>query len=446
MKVSWILILIILMGISLLSVQRGAIFYLIGALIFPSLWLGEEVSLRFELIYCLWLVFVLLIKKTVTGSTLRWHSLLSKYLMFLINVFISTVIVILSEASHVTLMQLLVSFYGVLRPLLVMFLFMNIIVDEKFMQHIVRTFIWLSVPIILLSIGQGIGVSIAQEITRLGYASPWRAPVFKLLEEQGIIIRSTGVFESPVYNAVYFLLVLVTIGFVIVRSSQRNFSNKLILYLLMALVIVAGVTTLSSTFFLGIIFVAIVLVSFLGRLYSKRLFQFALGSMFVGGLFIALLLPYFFRQSVFAGTFAYKMGQILSGGVLATRYDPTSGILSETYVAIQERPILGWGVVRANEDVFIGDSIYVSILYQGGFIGLSIFCGVIFSVLRHMWRVRNETGLLGEIGWVGFLWTLVLLVAGLSSPSFFILRLEEWYWALVGLSLNPFLRRSRLQI
>jgi len=319
------------------------------------------------------------------------------------------------------------------------------LIDEKFTRSIVRVFVWLSLPIALLSIGQGLGLGIAEEITRLGYVSPWRTPVFKLLEEQGIIIRSTGVFESPVYNATYFLLVLVAIGFALVEGSQRGFANRWALYFLLALAVVGGVTTLSSTFLLGAIFVVAALAFFLWRRYLKRFFQFAVGSMFVIGLFIALLLPHFMRQSVFAGTFAYKMGQILSGEVFATRYDPASGILSETYLAIQERPILGWGFVQANKEVFVGDSVYVSTLYRGGLVGLSIFLWWMFSVLRHMWRIRSGAGTLSEIGWVGFLWTLMLLVAGVSGPSFFILRLEEWYWALVGLSLNPYLRLPHLK-
>lgn len=184
--------------------RKGLALYLIGALILPSPWFGEEVALRFEVIYCLWLVFAFFLRKAASGFTFRWHPVLSKYGLFLVAVILSTVLTLLSKASEGPLMKSLVSFYGVLRPLLVMFLFLSGPVDKKFVQRILWAFVWLSIPIALLSIGQTLGLSVAQEITLRGDTSPWRTPVFRLLKEQGIIIRSTGVFESPVLNAIYF--------------------------------------------------------------------------------------------------------------------------------------------------------------------------------------------------------------------------------------------------
>ena len=179
----------ILAVVPLLSMRVGLALYLIGALIFPSLWFGE-VALRFEVIYCLWLVFVFFLRKAASGFTFRWHPVLSRYGLFLVAVILSTMLAQLSKASEGSLMQSLVSFYGILRPLLVMFLFLNGPVDEKLARRILWAFVWLSVPIALLSIGQTLGLSVAQEITLRGYTSPWRTPVFRLLEKQGRIIRA----------------------------------------------------------------------------------------------------------------------------------------------------------------------------------------------------------------------------------------------------------------
>ena len=212
----------ILAVVPLLSMRVGLALYLIGALIFPSLWFGE-VALRFEVIYCLWLVFVFFLRKAASGFTFRWHPVLSRYGLFLVAVILSTMLAQLSKASEGSLMQSLVSFYGILRPLLVMFLFLNGPVDEKLARRILWAFVWLSVPIALLSIGQTLGLSVAQEITLRGYTSPWRTPVFRLLEKQGRIIRSTGVFESPILNAIYFLMVLIAGGFLLVRGQYKPF-------------------------------------------------------------------------------------------------------------------------------------------------------------------------------------------------------------------------------
>lgn len=437
MQILWMFVLVALMGISLRFIRLALIFYLIGALVFPSLWFGE-VALRFELIYCLWLVFVLFLRRATSGFVFRWNPVLSEYGLFLVIIIFSTMLALVDKTSKDSLMQIFILFYGILHPLLVMFLFLNISIDEKFVRRILWAFVWLSVPIALLSISQTLGLGIAQKITLWGYTSPWRTPVFGLLEKQGVIIRSTGVFESPVYNAVYFLLVLITIGFILIRQS-RNFVNRWVLYLLFGLLVIAGVSTLTSTFLLGLIVNVGMLVFFLWSRYPKRLFRFAMGSILVFGLLITFTLPYFMQKSTFAGTLAYQVNRIFHGMVFSTRYDPTSGILSETYVAIQERPILGWGLIQI-EDVFVGDSIYISVLYQGGIIGLSIFLWMIYGILKHAWRSRNQFGAWGEVGWMTFLWTLLLLATGLSCPSFFILRLEEWYWALVGLSLNPSFR------
>ncbi len=433
----WIAAAILFASVSLLSMRTNLTLYLIGALVFPSLCFGK-VTLRFELIYCVWLVFVFFLHKATSGFTFKWHSILSRYGLFLVVIILSTLLALSDKTFEKSLMQLAISFYGILRPLLVMFLFLNVPANEKFVQRILQAFVWLSVPIALLSIGQTLGVSVAQEITLRGYTSPWRTPVFRLLEERGEIIRSTGVFESPVYNAVYLLLVLVTIGWALI-SGVHNFANRWVLYLLFGLIVIAGITTLSSTFLLGMIFTAGVLLVFLGLRHTKRLLGFAIGGIFVIGVFMTFSLPYFMQQPTFAGTLSYQINRNLSGTVLDTRYDPTSGVLSKTYRAIEQRPILGWGLIKA-EDVFVGDSIYISVLYRGGVVGLSIFLWTIYGILKHAWRSRYQEGTQGEIGWVTFLWTLLLLAVGMGSPSFFLLRLEEWYWAVVGLSLNPSFR------
>lgn len=431
----WIAIGILAASVSLLSMRISLSLYLIGALIFPSLWFGkEEVALMFEVIYCLWLVFVFFLRKSGSGFTFRWHPVLSRYGLFPAVVILSTMLAQLSIASEGSLLQLLISFYGILRPLLVMFLFLNVQADEKFARRILWAFVLLSVPIALLSIGQTLGLSVAQKITLRGYTSPWRTPVFRLLEEQGVIIRSTGVFESPVYNAVYWLLVLITTGFALLTGSP-TFGSKRFLYLAFGLAVLAGITTLSATFLAGAVLVMATLVLFLGYRYPRRFFRFALGSAAIVSIFIVVGLPYLARQPTFARNLGYQVDRILSGTLFFTRYDPESGILAGTYETIQQRLFIGWGLIE-HEGAFVGDSIYTSVLYRGGVVGISIFLWVIYGILKHAWQNRYREGVQGEIAWSCLLWSLVLLVAGVGSPSFFVLRLQEWYWALVGISLN----------
>ena len=424
----------ILAVVPLLSMRVGLALYLIGALIFPSLWFGE-VALRFEVIYCLWLVFVFFLRKAASGFTFRWHPVLSRYGLFLVAVILSTMLAQLSKASEGSLMQSLVSFYGILRPLLVMFLFLNGPVDEKLARRILWAFVWLSVPIALLSIGQTLGLSVAQEITLRGYTSPWRTPVFRLLEKQGRIIRSTGVFESPILNAIYFLMVLIAGGFLLVRGQYKPF-HKWGLYISLGLALVAGITTLSSTFLLGFVIALALLVVFLWPRDKRRFLRITVGSTFIMGLLIVSFLPYLLQQPLVSGDLHYQLQQILSYKVLQTRYDPETGILAGTYQAIAQRPILGWGLSQL-EGVFVGDSLYVSTLYRGGVFGLLLFLWVVWAILRHTWRYFRTVGIYGEVNMLSFLWTLLSLVTSVGAGGGFLaLRLQEWYWAIVGISLN----------
>jgi hypothetical protein len=421
----------------------GLALYLIGALIFPSLWLGEEIALRFELVYCLWLVFVFFLHKAASNSTFRWHSVLLRYGLFLVAVILSTMLALLSSASENSLVQLLNFFYGFLRPLFVMFLFLNVPMDEKFARRILWAFVWLSIPMALLSIAQTLGLGIAQEITLRGYTSPWRTPVFRLLEEHGVITRSTGVFESPVLNAIYFLMVLITAGFLLVRSGHKPF-HKWVLYLLLGLALVAGITTLSSTFLLGLVIAVGLLVVFLyPRRNQRRFLRIAIASACVIGLLIVSFLTYFSQQPLFPGELRYQFQRILSASVLKSRYDPEVGILANTYKAIAQRPILGWGLSQL-EGVFVGDSLYVSTLYRSGIFGLLLFLWVVWTILRHTWRYSRTVGIYGEVNMLCLLWTLLSLVTSVGAGGGFLaLRLQEWYWAVVGISLNAYLARAQ---
>jgi len=434
MQALWFLIMVTSMGVALRSLRLGVILYLIGALIFPALWINETTAVRFELIYGLWLLFLLLMHKAVSKSTIRWHLILTKYITFLGMIFLSTMLALIDTSSMSSLPRIVIPFYGMFRPLLVMLLFLNIAREDKLAFRLFQTFLWLAIPIALLSIGQTLGINLVEQITVQGYTSPSRTPVFRLLEEQGVIIRSTGVFESPVYNGVYWVLVLTTTGFALF-SGLPVFRRRSFLYLILGLALLAGITTLSSTFLAGAVLATAVLLFLLGYRYPRWFFRFAIGSTLAAGIFVFTILPYFVQNSTFAGTLSYQINRVLSGTMFYTRYDPKGGIFVETYEAIGRRPIIGWGLTEV-EGAFVGDSIYVSMLYRGGVIGLGIFLWVIYSILKHAWRHRKMEGLQGRLAWVVLLWTLLLLATGVGSPSFFILRLQEWYWALVGMSLG----------
>ena len=423
------------MMISLWSMQRGVALYLAGALIFPSLSIGS-ITLRIEIVYCLWLFMLILIGRLVKQQSFLWHPVLSRYSLYLLTIIIATLLALLGtpEIGERSMgFPQVTQLYGHLRPLLVLFLFLNIPLDQRFVKGLLWMFIWLSIPLALLSIAQSFNTSVAEKITMVGYTSPWRTPVFGMLEKLGFIVRSTGVFESPVYNAVYFLLVLLVSGFFLLKGEYTTRGWGL--YLALGLALVGGITTLSSTFLLGSVMCLGIFLLFLWHRYRQRFLRIAVRVGITAGLLAFSFAPWLMQESIFARTLRYQVERILSGSVLETRYDPQSGILVGSYQAIKQKPILGWGFTQV-ESAFVGDSLYVVTLYRGGIIGLLLFLWVVWGVLRHTWRNRKVVGVFGDLNQIAFLSTLLLLAVGIGSPSFFILRLQEWYWALVGMSLN----------
>lgn len=432
----WVALLVIGIIVSFRSLKWGLFYYLVGALVFPVLWVGE-IAVRFELVYCLWLLFLLFAERMVEGKPFYWHFILSRYGLFLVTVVVATLITIpvLGEAN---LLAHLVSFYGILRPLIVMLLFLNASLDEKFLKKVLWVFVWLNIPLALFTIGQSLGIGIVERITLLGYTSPWRTPVFALLKDIGTIIRGTGVFESPVYNAAYFLLALNLSGFLLIRGGLKLF-QRLILYLSLGLAFIGGITTLSSTFLAGLLVCAGLFVLFVWPKYQLRFLRFALVSICIVVLIGFLIVPRLSESLVFAGSLRYQVERIMSGNVLKTRYDPTTGLLKGTYQAIMERPIFGWGL-NQKEGAFIGDSLFTSLLYRSGVVGLGFFLWTIWGILMYATRRRHTRDMYGAINQIIFMFSLLLLAVGVGQSGFFTLRIQEWYWALVGMGLNRELR------
>lgn len=233
-------------------------------------------------------------------------------------------------------------------------------------------------------------------------------------------------------------MVLITAGFLLVRGGHKPF-HKWVLYLSFGLALVAGITTLSSTFLLGLVVAVGFLVVFFYPRYQRRFLWIAIRSACV----IGLLILFFLQQPLFSGGLRYQLQRILSANVLKTRYDPEVGTLANTYKAIAQRPILGWGLYQL-EGVFVGDPLYVSTLYRGGILGLLLFLWVVWTILRHTWRFSRVAGTYGKINTLCFLWTLLSLVTSVrAGGGFLALRLQEWYWAVVGISLNAYLARAQ---
>lgn len=426
--------LVVILGfLALFSLNLGALFYLICSIVFPVIWISRDLSLRFELVYILLLIAVLYAKKMTLGAALKWNNTLTKYLIFLMVLILSTLFTLTKiNFNPDDFYQIILVFYGYLRPFLVMLLFANINVDQKWYGSFFSIFVLLSLIIATLSIGQTAQVKVFNELTNTFYTSLSRTSGLTLLRQFGFILRSTGVFETPVFNAVYFIISLSVIISLLIFA--KKFINTYFLYLAFLFASVAGISTLTASFALG--FVAVILLLFFLLIFGPLKFRKKSFKIIFFGLSLICCAIVLFSILLLKNPFVrsellYQINRISTLGMFQSRYNPDTGIFRETFSSISESPIIGWGFYLGKG--FVGDSVYVGLLYEGGIIGLGIFLWILFGILKKSWE-GIKTGY--TIHFVVFVTTIMLILLGIGSPSFYIPRLMEWYWALVGLSSN----------
>jgi len=145
-------------------------------------------------------------------------------------------------------------------------------------------------------------------------------------------------------------------------------------------------------------------------------------------LFTAGVIGEFLTDPLISSELAYQVKDTFSGKTLDSRYGSGSTLLVNVYRTVSDRLLIGWGVVDT-ENVFVGDSLYLSVLYRAGILGSVLFFLVILRILRHSLYLLNKTFPDAVIGAVSLLWTLISLAEGLGSGgAFYVPRLQEWYW------------------
>ncbi|MEO0071778.1 MAG: hypothetical protein ABIK39_06825, partial [candidate division WOR-3 bacterium] len=418
--------------ISLLSFRWALFFYLITALVFPVLKIGEF-AIRIELIYSLWLIILFVTRSLVFKNqkvNFQWRPIILVYALFLTALLFSTLLLLFTGGSSAISKQSLIPFYGFIRPLLIMLLFRNTQFTERWLNRLLTTFVVLSIPISILSICQTLGLDFAQDLTLRCYASPWRTSLPVVKSQYGYLLRSTGVFEYHGYNATFSLTVILITGYLLIKEPVLNFNlrrkrNLALLYTSLVLSTIAGLFSVSVTFLLGVA-VVLLLLALSSRTSPRGLLKFSTIMAIVIGAILIFVAPVILKSSNLRQGLLNQIGRIIDGNFLKGRYYlPSAGILAPTYEAITRRPLFGYGF---GEGFFSGNSLYVGLLYRGGIIGLGLWFFFIATTLKFTYR---HSGLITRL--IFFL-TILYLAIGLGNPAFFIPRLSEWYWALIGLS------------
>jgi len=329
---------------------------------------------------------LVLFNKLRKDTIFHMIKVMKVYDLFLVIVLLGTLVNI--PTSCQSFLDLLVQFYVLTRPFLIMFLFSIASLPLYTVESITWVFMYLNIPIALLSIGQSLGLYLAERITVLGNSSPWRTQIYSLLLSNGRILRSTAVLESPVYNGVYFTLVLCAASVLLMQSAPDGF-KKWFLYGNIGLAFLAGLSTLTSTFLMGsLITIFLVTATFVKTKRYKAYLAYVIGICIVL-LFTAGVIGEFLTDPLISSELAYQVKDTFSGKTLDSRYGSGSTLLVNVYRTVSDRLLIGWGVVDT-ENVFVGDSLYLSVLYRAGILGSVLFFLVILRILRHSLYLLNK--------------------------------------------------------
>lgn len=316
--------------------------------------------------------------------------------------------------------------YAYIKPAFLILLFANMDFSESDLARLLRWFAASAIPLALLAAGQTFGVQAATDITMSAYMSPGRLVVERLVDELGFILRAVSVFETPSYAATYFLATLATAVYLLFELRGQQAAKRAFLMPLVALFasFLGGVVTLSATFVAGIGLI-------LFMLFLRLEWRNKIRAVVISAAFGAIIIGYLMflgkdkEYASIANNITYQVRRVVTLELFETRYAGNTGYLNKTMTAIGDSPLIGYGWMR-KPGIFIGDSMYVVLLYQSGIIGLALF---LFWLLQ-AYRMVAATRPLREIL---VFWLFVMLISGMGSPSFFIPRLNDWWWALCGI-------------
>jgi len=386
-----ILFLIILIIASVKDWKKGIIFYAVFSMISPHIKLNR-VQLSFEIIAFFPLVFILVLKNSkifAIYSRWKYRQLLWIYIVLL---FISSLLSMALYNAKFPIIPLFGYFRGVCMIYILQALYK---VQPNFqIDNIIA-------PVLLINFITSVVQLLMPNTVQLFHDLYFKASLTPLNEvlKLGYFNRAYGTFGTPVLLGVFSLLSFALyIGLYIEKEDIKMLRGKILLSG------ITGVMALSKTAIIGIpgILIVTYLLIIMGiiRVKNKKIFILPLIISVVGYLVTQILIK-------LNTTILYYI-KFLSAPfkALASRYSTNTGILSETYEVIWNNLIVGVGPIQVG-GVFIGDSMYVGILYTTGILGFLIYFGIFTLGMINVIRKRKTVAILCGIAF---------LLAGLAAP------------------------------
>lgn len=390
-NIIFVVLLIILIRALSNDVKDGIIYYIIFSLVSPNLNIGN-IQISFEIIaFLIIFLLLLIVKRNIFSFSVSKFNHRQNLLVYFIIYCIASLIAAFKYGSEIPW----VSIFSVFRSIFILYM-INYTMEgneDEAIDRIISPVLYICLITSLIQMAVPGSVTLFYNF----YYKSSLTPLASVLE-LGHFDRAFGSFGTPVYLGVFSLYSFsLYYGFIVENKKIRNIFIKL------ASSVIIGLFALSKTAILGI--PIILMVYFLvfvpiENKVNKKLLRILLI------IFIIIIITVIILK--FKGTAISWYLDYLKKPLAAfkTRYNMTTGILSETYKTIKDNLIIGVGATALDNN-FTGDSMYVNIIYNTGLIGAAIFfINFIWAGINNF-RFKNITAF--------FCFTSICL-AGLAAP------------------------------
>lgn len=387
----FILLLLILMIVAFLNEKKGIIIYVIFSLLSPNLHLsGMQVS--FEIVAFFLIFLILIFKRSQIFSLYKnWPHRQWVWIYFFL-IIISSLIAVIKYDSTISW----IGIFGYFRVICIIYMLQYVFREnpERQLDNIISPILTVNLIVSIIQLAMPSSVQLFYDL----YYKDSMTPLKEVLG-LGYFNRAYGTFGTPVLLGVFALFSFaVYLGYYVEKKPCRFLTLKILM------AVSCGLIALSKTAILGMptLVITVFVLGIFGfiKIKNKKILIIPFLIIGIGYFMVDLLEKAGFAISWYIRFLKHPFE------AFGTRYDAGTGILTETYEIINQNLILGVGPTPIG-DAFVGDSMYISILYMSGIIGLFLFLGILISAI-----VIN----LIEKDTIAVLCGLVILLGGLAAP------------------------------
>lgn len=412
------------------NTERGIFLYLVLSIFAPYVTIASFIF-RIELVATPLLFLIMILKKRNS------IKLTFSFLIWLLFIFYCLVVSFLNNLKSYNSDVNYIIIFNYFRFSALILIGANFNQSKITLLNWKKYFFLTSIPISILAFGVLSQNGLANWITSNFYTSPTRSVYSSQIDtlDMGFIFRSIGVFENVSYFATYILVVLV-IGFsFLIMGEKSPIKRSLVIYVLI-INFLAGISTSSMTFYVG--FIIIVFYYFFKRpIYTlKSLIFLTIIVVILGTVFWERI-----QESLqsYIDVFNYLFTSFLEGNKLSGRYLLSNRETGDLSLIFKDTWIFGNGF-RYYDNLVVNDSLYLEFFYVGGIVGSLILLCFIFSIFYY--SIKSKVAKDHKIYHI----FIILFIAGVGCNSFFIPRLSDWLWILIGINSSLLFEKRKISV